>query len=135
VIPHRHLIPGRGLAAAYADGAGHRADRANNARVPGRLEEALARAGKSLADMHVILEVGSNEAIKEAVLRGVGLAVLSTRAVEKELHAGRLHALPVTGLSLVRDMLAVWDRRRALPIPARLFLELLEASHGGSRQS
>jgi DNA-binding transcriptional LysR family regulator len=99
------------------------------------LEEALARAGKSLRDLQVVLEVGSNEAIKEAVLRGVGLAVLSTRAVEKELHAGQLHALPVTGLSLVREMLAVWDRRRPLPIPARLFLEVLEASHGAGRPS
>jgi DNA-binding transcriptional LysR family regulator len=99
------------------------------------LEQALARAGKSVKDLQVVLEVGSNEAIKEAVLRGVGVTVLSTRAVEKELQAGRLHALQVTGLPLVRDILAVWDRRRALPIPARLFLELLEALHGAGRHS
>jgi DNA-binding transcriptional LysR family regulator len=99
------------------------------------LEQGLARAGKSPQDLQVVLEVGSNEAIKEAVLRGVGLAVLSTRAVAKELRAGQLHALSVTGLSLMREMLAVWDRRRAVPIPARLFLEVLEASHGSGRES
>jgi DNA-binding transcriptional LysR family regulator len=96
------------------------------------LEQALARAGKSLSDLHVVLEVGSNEAIKEAVLGGMGLAVLSTRVVDKELQAGQLHALPVAGLPLEREMFVVWDRRRALPIPARLFLDLLESAPGDS---
>jgi DNA-binding transcriptional LysR family regulator len=63
------------------------------------LEQALAKAGKSLRDLRVVLELGSNEAIKEAVLRGLGLAILSTHAVEDDIEAGRLHALQVTGLS------------------------------------
>src|SRR5262249_39920106 len=37
------------------------------------LEHALAGAGLSLDDLRVALELGSNEAIKEAVLRGLGL--------------------------------------------------------------
>jgi hypothetical protein len=45
--------------------------------------------------------------------------------VAEDVAAGRLHALQVAGLSLSREMFAVWDRRRALPIPARLFLDLL----------
>ncbi len=94
------------------------------------LEQALAGAGKSLRDLRVGLELGSNECIKEAVLRGLGLAVLSTRAVEKELQTGQLHALRVAGLPLGREMFVVWDRRRALPIPARLFLDLLEPCQG-----
>jgi DNA-binding transcriptional LysR family regulator len=94
------------------------------------LEQALAQAGKSLRDIRVALELGSNEAIKEAVLQGLGLAVLSTRTVEKELQAGHFHALRVTGLPLLREMFVVWDRRRVLPIPARLFLDLLEPCPG-----
>jgi DNA-binding transcriptional LysR family regulator len=89
------------------------------------LEQALAHAGKTPRDMRVVLELGSNEAIKEAVLQGLGLAVLSTRAVEREVRAGELRALAVTGLPLSREMYVVWDRRRALPTPARLFLDLL----------
>jgi DNA-binding transcriptional LysR family regulator len=89
------------------------------------LERALAQAGKSLRDLRVVLELGSNEGIKEAVLRGLGLAFLSTQAVQKELHDGRLHAVQINGLPLAREMYAVWDRRRALPIAARLFLDLL----------
>ena len=97
------------------------------------LEKALAKAGRSPRDLHVVLELGSNEAIKEAVLRGLGLAVLSTHAVQKEVKAGRLHALQVAGLPLMRDMFVVWDRRRVLPIPAQLFLDLLEPCKGTSK--
>jgi len=89
------------------------------------LERGLALAGTSLRELRVALELGSNEGIKEAVLRGLGLAFLSTHAVAEEVAAGRLHALPVAGLPLAREMFAVWDRRRALPIAARLFLDLL----------
>ena len=86
----------------------------------------MDKAGFSLADLRIALELGSNEAIKEAVLRGVGVAILSTYAVQKELRAGQLHALGVSDLQCDRDMYVVRDRRRVLPLPARLFLLFLE---------
>ncbi len=89
-------------------------------------ERSLDKAGLSLADLRIALELGSNEAIKEAVLRGVGVAMLSTYAVQKELRAGQLHALEVSDLHCDRDMYVVQDRRRVLPLPARLFLLFLE---------
>jgi DNA-binding transcriptional LysR family regulator len=91
-------------------------------------ERSLERAGKSLDDLRVALELGSNEAIKEAVLRGLGVAVLSALAVRKELTAGQLKALKVGGLRCDREMFVVWDKRRVLPAPARLFLTFLETN-------
>lgn len=95
------------------------------------LEQALSKAGKSLQDLDVTMELGSNEAIKEAVLRGMGMAILSTRAIEKEVRSDQLHALQVVGLCLDREMFVATDRRRVLPIPAQLFLDFL-ASDGHS---
>jgi DNA-binding transcriptional LysR family regulator len=89
-------------------------------------EKSLDKAGLSLAHLRVALELGSNEAIKEAVLRGVGVAILSTYAVQKELRTGQLHALTVSDLHCDRDMYVVLDRRRVLPLPARLFILFLE---------
>jgi DNA-binding transcriptional LysR family regulator len=89
-------------------------------------EKSLDKAGLSLADLRVALELGSNEAIKEAVLRGAGVAILSTYAVQKELRAGQLHAVEVSDLHCDRDMFIVQDRRRVLSLPARLFLLFLE---------
>lgn len=93
------------------------------------LEHALEQAKQPMPP--VTLELGSNEAIKEAVLGGLGLAVLSRHAVEHELESGRLHAVQIRGLALEREIFVVHDRRRALPIPARLFLDLLEPCPGG----
>jgi LysR family transcriptional regulator, low CO2-responsive transcriptional regulator len=98
-------------------------------------EQALALAGKSLHDLRITLELGSNEAIKEAVLRGMGVAVLSTRTIQKEIQTGELYAIHITSLPLARDLFVTWDRRRVLSIPARLFLDLLEPSPDPVRDS
>jgi DNA-binding transcriptional LysR family regulator len=90
------------------------------------LERSLEQAGLSLAEMRVALELGSNEAIKEAVLRGAGVAVLSRHAVQRELQMGRLRAIAVSGLNCRRELYVVIDRRRVLTPPARLFLVFLE---------
>jgi LysR family transcriptional regulator, low CO2-responsive transcriptional regulator len=89
------------------------------------LEHALERLGVTASSLNVVLELGSTEAIKEAVLRKVGLAVLSRRAVEKEEKAGDLRPLQIEGLTLDRDIYLVRDRRRVLPEPAKLFLDLV----------
>jgi DNA-binding transcriptional LysR family regulator len=81
-------------------------------------EKSLDKAGFSVTDLRVAVELGSNEAIKEAVLRGVGIAILSTYAVQKELRAGQLHALAVSDLHCDRDMFVVQDRRRVLSSPS-----------------
>jgi DNA-binding transcriptional LysR family regulator len=89
-------------------------------------EKSLDIAGLSLTDLNVALELGSNEAIKEAVLKRVGVAILSTYAVQKEVKAGQLRALPVSDLHCDRDMYIVLDKRRVLPLAARQFLTFLE---------
>jgi LysR family transcriptional regulator, low CO2-responsive transcriptional regulator len=91
-------------------------------------EKSLERAGRSLAEIRVALELGSNEAIKEAVLRGVGVAILSNYAVQKELRSGQLHALEVSDLHCDRELFVVQDKRRVLSFPARSFLIFLETS-------
>jgi DNA-binding transcriptional LysR family regulator len=91
-------------------------------------EKELGRLGLALRDLRVAVELGSNEAIKEAVRRGLGLAVLSSYAVQRELQAGQLHALKVTDLHCDREMFVVWDRRRVLSAPARVFRFFLETN-------
>jgi DNA-binding transcriptional LysR family regulator len=91
------------------------------------LEQALSRAGLTLRNLRVALELGSNEGIKEAVLRGLGLAILSLHVVQKQAEAGEFHILRIADLPLEREMFVVWDRRRVLPATAHLFLNLLEA--------
>lgn len=88
------------------------------------LEQAIAASGKP-GDLNVALELGSNEAVKEAVSEGVGVAVLSRLAVQRDVDTGHLHAVEIDGLMLDRPMFVVTDQRRALPPAGLAFLAQL----------
>jgi hypothetical protein len=60
----------------------------------------------------------------------MGVSVLSTHAVQKELKAKELHAVTVAELTLERKLFIVIDKRRVLPTPARIFLHFLEGCPG-----
>jgi DNA-binding transcriptional LysR family regulator len=92
------------------------------------LEMELARREKSLGDMQIALELGSNAAIKEAVGHGLGLAVLSIHAVQQEIKTGQLHVLKVTDLPCDRELFMVWDQQRVLAPPAQVFRIFLESN-------
>lgn len=57
-----------------------------------------------------LLELGSNEAVKGAVVAGAGPAVLSVLAIQSDLANGTLTELDVAGLDLTRHLTAVWPR-------------------------
>jgi DNA-binding transcriptional LysR family regulator len=69
------------------------------------LERRLARSG--LSRYQIMLEFGSPEGVKQAVLAGVGLGLLFERVVAAELHAGQLVALPVEELTMTQRYLLV----------------------------
>jgi DNA-binding transcriptional LysR family regulator len=91
------------------------------------LEKSLERAGTSLADLKISLELGSNAAIKDAVKRGLGVAFLSRLAVKRELESEELRAVAVRGLCLTRHFYLVYHRRRPLSPAARVFLHYVES--------
>lgn len=48
------------------------------------------------------IEMGSNETIKQAVMAGLGIAMISQHTVSDEIRAGRLVTLPADGLPIER---------------------------------
>ena len=56
---------------------------------------------------HIKFEIGSNETIKQAVMAGLGLSLISAHTIEAELSAGRLAVLHVEGLPIVRHWFLV----------------------------
>ena len=67
------------------------------------LEECLAKqGGRPLGSFNVTCEMGSSEAVKEAVLAGLGVSVLSIHAMERELAQGLLAAVPVEDCAIER---------------------------------
>lgn len=53
------------------------------------------------------IDAGSNETLKQAVMAGLGIALLSSHTVASELASGRLVLLDVQGLPIRRDWYAV----------------------------
>lgn len=92
------------------------------------LRKGLERAGTSLEEMTISLEMGSNAAIKDAVKRGLGVSFVSRSTVERELATGELASVQVRGLVLTRTLYAVHHRRRPLSPAASAFLRFLKAN-------
>jgi DNA-binding transcriptional LysR family regulator len=72
-------------------------------------------------------ELGTNEALKQAVRAGLGLGVVSAQTIELELQTGCLVVLPVEGFPIVRQWFVVHRTRKRLSASARTFREMLLA--------
>lgn len=74
------------------------------------------------------MELGSGEAIKQAVMSGMGIAVLSTFSLKLELESNHLVLLDVEGMPIKRNWHAVHRRGKHLTPSALRFIEFLQTS-------
>ena len=91
------------------------------------VEHALQEAGISLARLRVVGEMGSTQAVKQAVRAGVGIALISKRAVEDECRAGLLACVKVKDLVVARAFYLVTHRDRTRSPLAQAFVEFIES--------
>jgi DNA-binding transcriptional LysR family regulator len=87
--------------------------------------DAIARLLPHLGDRNPVLRVGSTEALKRCVLHGLGVAFLSSLAIEAEVEAGRMHRIAITGTPVKRTFYAVRHRSVTPSAGARALHELL----------
>lgn len=86
-------------------------------------EEALKRLPGKAFRPNVIGHLESQEAIKEAVKTGLGVTVISRKAVADELEAALLKAYRLRGISLKRDFYMVFRKQSVLPALNKAFFE------------
>jgi DNA-binding transcriptional LysR family regulator len=91
------------------------------------LERALHEAGTSLGAFRIVGEMGSTQAIKQAVRSGVGVALISGRAVTDECKAGLLSCLKIARLDVRRAFYLVTHRDRTRSPLGVAFLTFLES--------
>lgn len=89
-------------------------------------ERKLAELGYNLRDFNIVAQLGSTAAIKQAVISGVGVSVISNVAVRHEIHCRlvrevRLHELR----SLERHFFVVRNRKRTPSPICQAFLEFV----------
>jgi DNA-binding transcriptional LysR family regulator len=91
------------------------------------LESALHEGGTSLGEFRIVGEMGSTQAIKQAVRAGVGIALISKRAVEDECKAGLVVCLTIARLEVRRAFYLVTHRDRTRSPLGLAFLAFLES--------
>jgi DNA-binding transcriptional LysR family regulator len=89
------------------------------------LERALGEVGLKLGAFKVVGEMGSTQAIKQAVKAGVGLSMISKRAVEEECRANLLWCVKVKDLKFSRAFYLVIHRDRTRSPLAEAFRAFL----------
>jgi DNA-binding transcriptional LysR family regulator len=73
---------------------------------------------------------GSSTAVKEGIKSGLGLSILSARAIDTEVKAGLLKALKVEGLTMSRNFYLIRNKLRIASPACQAMLEFLLASAG-----
>ena len=62
--------------------------------------------------LNIVATLGSSTAVKEGVKAGLGVSILSSRAMDTELKTGVIKALRVKGLAMSRRFYLIRDKRR-----------------------
>jgi DNA-binding transcriptional LysR family regulator len=90
------------------------------------MERAFAMKRFQAAEM---IEIGPNEAIKQAVMAGMGLGFLSLHTIGAELAASRLVVLAIAGMPVMRQWYAIHRKTKQLSPAAAAFKTFL-IQHG-----
>jgi DNA-binding transcriptional LysR family regulator len=83
------------------------------------LQHARVKIGRTM-------ELGHTEAIKRAVMAGLGVAFVSVYSVCGELETGRLHRVRLNGLDVRRHFHVIHNEARALSARARAFVAAVQ---------
>jgi DNA-binding transcriptional LysR family regulator len=76
--------------------------------------------------MKVRMELGSNEAIKQAIVGGLGVSVLSQHTLALDAPMGQLAILDVQGFPIERHWYVAYPVGKQLSVVARTFLDYLK---------
>lgn len=80
----------------------------------------------SLSRFNVVCEMGSSEAVKEAIMAGLGVSILSVYAISRELKDGRLIEIPIKDCDIQRHFYLIYRKQFSLMHYHRLFLEFVK---------
>ena len=62
--------------------------------------------------LRVVSQMGSSTAVKEGIRDGLGVSILSRRAVASDVEAGKMKIVPLKNISLRRNFFLIRDRAR-----------------------
>ena len=72
------------------------------------------------------MELKSNEALKQAVIAGLGYSIMPLIGIKNELNNGDLQVIPVKGLPLSTNWNLIWLSSKNLSTVAKHFVKYIE---------
>jgi len=92
------------------------------------MEDYLKISGSMDVDsLNVMARFGTSTAVKEGIKAGLGVSILSSRAIDTELKTGILKALKIKDLSMLRSFYLIRDRRKIASPLCQAMLDFLFA--------
>jgi DNA-binding transcriptional LysR family regulator len=73
--------------------------------------------------LNIIAELGSSEAIKEAIIAGLGVSFISIHAIRRELEQKLLVEIPVSGWVVEREFYVIYTKQYNLLPHQKIFLD------------
>jgi len=97
------------------------------------MENYLESRGIEAASLRVTATLGSTEAVRAALLAGLGFSIISDMAVGEDIRRKRLREISIKGGRLNRTFYLITHRKRTLPAPYRAFRDFLKDRNGTSK--
>lgn len=85
----------------------------------------------NLSQFNVCAEMGSSEAVKESVIAGLGVSIISSHAVARELAQGLLAEISIQGCRMERNFYLIYRHNFDLRPIHKAFLRFLESFNSG----
>ena len=90
------------------------------------IEQVLDRSGHWFGRLNVVAEMGSTEAVRQAIKARMGVSILSERAVDDELAAGSLKKIGIRGMSFQRAFYLIIHKHRTQSPLCHAFVKFLK---------
>ena len=94
------------------------------------VSQTLREAGIEPGKLKVAAHLGSNEAVKRAVMGGIGVSFVSALSVQRELEQQALLQVPVTGVGIKRQFYLASRKGRELSPAALAFRTIMTELYG-----
>lgn len=89
------------------------------------MKDALQEHGFDLSELFVVAEMGSTEAVRQAIKAKIGISILSFHAVAEDLQRGTLLAVPIEGARIFRSFYLIQRRNRQASPLCTAFVDFL----------
>ena len=125
IAASKYPLPGKGITASALSSIPFvMRERGSGSRMT--IEKRLLEIGVDPSGINIVAEMGSTEAVKQAVKAGLGVSIVSSVAVAEDLRHNSLEVIPFKGKRFLRSFYISTHRGRTMSPIGQAFLDFLK---------